>query len=179
VQSTPTASTWTRRTAPESGAASFCPTSNLYLGSGLFDIEAADSAGLKFAMGTDVGGGTSFSMFRTLAEGYKVAQMSGRKLSSLRAFYLATLGGARALGLDDRIGRFAPGTEADFVVLDLRATPLMARRMDAARTVEEKLLILMTLADERAVARTYVMGGLAHGGRDANRAQSLHRSHTA
>jgi guanine deaminase len=165
------------RMAQSHAVASFCPTSNLYLGSGLFDIGATDAAGLRFAMGTDVGGGTSFSLLRTLAEGYKVAQMTGQRLSPLRAFYLATLGGARALGLDDRIGRFARGTEADFVVLDLRATPLMARRMDSTRTLEEKLLVLMTLADERAVASTYVMGRELHGGSTANCAQSLHRSH--
>lgn len=165
------------RMAQSHSAASFCPTSNLYLGSGLFDIGATDAAGLRFAMGTDVGGGTSFSLMRTLGEAYKVAQLTGQRLSPLRAFYLATLGGARALGLDDRIGRFAPGTEADFVVLDLRATPLMARRMDRARTLEEKLLVLMTLADERAVASTYVMGRELHRSGAADRAQSLHRSH--
>jgi len=146
------------RMAQAHAAASFCPMSNLYLGSGLFDIDATDAAGLHFALGTDVGGGTSFSMLHTLADAYKVAQMSGQRLSPLRAFYLATLGGARALQLDDRIGRFAPGTEADFVVLDLRATPLIARRMEQARTLEEKLLVLMTLGDERAVAETYILG---------------------
>ena len=76
----------------------------------------------------------------------------------MRAFYLATLGGARALGLDDRIGSFLPGREADFVVLDPGATPLAARRMQAARTLEEKLFVLMTLGDDRAVRQTYVMG---------------------
>jgi guanine deaminase len=165
------------RMAQTHAAASFCPMSNLYLGSGLFDIGATDSAGVRFALGTDVGGGTSFSLLRTLADAYKVAQMSGQRLSALRAFYLATLGGARALRLEDRIGRFAPGTEADFVVLDLRATPLIARRISQARTLEEKLLVLMTLGDERAIARTYIMGNEAHGGTPTNRAQSLHRSH--
>ena len=165
------------RMAQTHSAASFCPTSNLYLGSGLFDIEAADDCGMRFGLGTDVGGGTSFSMLRTLAEAYKVAQMKKQRLPALRALYLATLGGARALQLQDRIGRFAPGTEADFVVLDLRATELLARRTAQARTLEEKLLVLVTLADERAIARTYVMGREVHGGPRANRAQSLHRSH--
>jgi guanine deaminase len=154
------------RMAQTHAAASFCPMSNLYLGSGLFDIGATDAAGVRFALGTDVGGGTSFSLLRTLADAYKVAQMSGQRLSPLRAFYLATLGGARALRLEDRIGHFAPGTEADFIVLDLRATPLIARRVSQARTLEEKLLVLMTLGDERVIADTYIMG---------NRAQSLHR----
>ena len=165
------------RMAQAHAAASFCPTSNLYLGSGLFDIAATDASGMRFALGTDVGGGTSFSMLRTLAEAYKVAQMLGQRLPALRALYLATLGGARALQLQDRIGRFAPGTEADFVVLDLRATALLARRTSLARTLEEKLLVLITLADERAIARTYVMGREVHGGPSVNRAQSLHRSH--
>jgi guanine deaminase len=165
------------RMAQSHAAASFCPTSNLYLGSGLFDIQATDAAGMRFALGTDVGGGTSFSMLRTLGEAYKVAQMTGQRLSPLRAFYLATLGGARALGLEDRIGRFGRGTEADFIVLDLRATELVARRVAHTRTLEEKLLVLMMLADERAIARTYVMGREAHRGGQPNRAQSLHRSH--
>ena len=147
-----------RRMARSGAAAAFCPTSNLFLGSGLFDLAAADDAGVKVGVGTDVGGGTSFSMLRTLAEAYKVAQLSGQRLSATRAFYLATLGGAKALGLDDRIGSFLPGREADFVVLDPAATPLAARRMQAARTLEEKLFILMTLGDDRMVRQTCVMG---------------------
>jgi guanine deaminase len=162
------------RMAQAHAAASFCPTSNLYLGSGLFDLRATDDAGLRFALGTDVGGGTSFSMLRTMGEAYKVAQMAGQRLPALRAFYLATLGGARALHLADRIGHFAPGTDADFIVLDLRATALIERRISSARSLEEKLLVLMTLADERAVASTYVMGRALQAG---DRAQSLHRSH--
>lgn len=165
------------RMAQARAAAAFCPTSNLYLGSGLFDIGSTDAAGLRFAMGTDVGGGTSFSMLRTLGGAYKVAQLTGQHLSPLRAFYLATLGGARALGLEDRIGRFARGTEADFIVLDLRATPLLARRIEQARTLEEMLLVLMTLGDERVVARTCVMGREVHGGPRVDRAQSLHTSY--
>ena len=88
------------RMAQSGAAAAFCPTSNLYLGSGLFDMAAADAAGMRFSIATDVGGGTSFSMLRTLGDAYKVAQLSHQRLSPLRAFYLATLGGARALGLD-------------------------------------------------------------------------------
>ena len=139
-------------------AAAFCPTSNLFLGSGLFDIAAADAAGLRFALGTDVGAGTSFSMLRTLDEAYKVAQLRGQHLSALRGFYLATLGGARALRLDDRIGSFATGREADFIVLDPDATPLLARRMRSARTLEERLFAWMILGDERAVRECYVLG---------------------
>ena len=148
-----------RRRMAESGAAmSFCATSNLFLGSGLFDLDAARESDVAVGIGTDVGGGTSFSMLRTLAESYKVAQLARQRLSPMRAFYLATLGGARALGLEDRLGNFAPGKAADFVVLDPAATPLMARRMAHAEGLVEALFVLMMLGDDRAVAATYVMG---------------------
>ena len=147
-----------RRMAASGAAAAFCPTSNLFLGSGLFDLAAADDAGMPFALATDVGGGTSFSLLRTMQEAYKVAQLQGQRLTALRAFYLATLGGAHALRLDDRIGSFRPGREADFIVLDPAATPLLARRAAAARNLEERLFAWMILGDERAVRETYVMG---------------------
>jgi guanine deaminase len=147
-----------RRMAEAGAAAAFSPTSNLFLGSGLFDVAATDRAGMRFAIATDVGGGTSFSMLRTLSEAYKVAQMRGHFLSPLRAFYLATLGGARVLGLDHCIGSFAPGNEADFVVLDMSSTPLAARRMQSVRTLGEQLFTLMMLGDDRAVSQTYVLG---------------------
>jgi guanine deaminase len=147
-----------RRMAAHGAAAAFCPTSNLFLGSGLFDLAGTDQAGMGFALGTDVGAGTSFSMLRTMSDAYKVAQLRGQPFSALRAFYLATLGGARALGLADRIGRLAPGHEADFIVLDPGATPLLARRMRGAKTLEERLFAWMILADERAVRETYVLG---------------------
>jgi guanine deaminase len=143
----------------ESGAAvAFCPSSNLFLGSGLFDIASADRNGLSIGIGSDVGGGTSFSMLRTLADAYKVAQMHGYRLSSMRAFYFATLGGAKSLGLHDAIGNFAIGKEADFVVLDCAATPLMARRHAMTRTLEEALFALMTLGDDRAIWQTAILG---------------------
>jgi guanine deaminase len=137
--------------------ASFCPSSNLFLGSGLFDIAATDAAGLRFAMGSDVGGGSSFSMLRTLAAAYEVAQLKRQPLSPLRAFYLATRGGARALGFD-QVGHLSVGAEADFIVLDPAATPLLARRWEMTRSLKERLLLLMMLGDERTVAGTYVLG---------------------
>lgn len=146
------------RMAQSGAAAAFCPSSNLYLGSGLFDIAAADASGMPFSIATDVGGGNNFSMLRTLGDAYKIAQLSRQHLSPLRAFYLATLGGARALGLDAQIGRFAVGAEADFIVLNLRATPLIARRTVQSRTLAEKLLVLMALGDDRVVSHTYVLG---------------------
>lgn len=155
------------RMARAGAAAAFCPSSNLFLGSGLFDIGAADAAGLRFAVATDVGAGTSFSLLRTLGDAYKVAQLTGQRLSPLRAFYLATLGAARALGIDAFVGSLDPGAEADFVVLDLAATPLIARRMRSARGLSEKLAVLMTLGDDRAVAETYVLGRRVHRAREA------------
>ncbi|SIR38815.1 guanine deaminase [Aromatoleum tolulyticum] len=146
------------RMAATGAAMSFCPTSNLFLGSGLFDLAQADAAGVRVGIGTDVGAGTSFSMLQTLGEAYKVLQLNGQSLSAERAFYLATLGGARSLYLDDRIGTFLPGREADFVVLDTAATPLLARRSAACGTLAERLFVLMMLGDDRAVAETWVMG---------------------
>jgi guanine deaminase len=146
------------RMARSGAAVAFCPTSNLYLGSGLFDVAAADAARLRFAIATDVGGGSSFSMLRTMGEAYKVAHLGGQHLTALRAFYLSTLGGARALGLEGRIGNFAVGAEADFIALDLCASPLLARRTAQSRTLEEKLQVLMTLGDDRAVRACYILG---------------------
>lgn len=149
-----------RRMADSGAGAAFCPSSNLYLGSGLFDLAASDAAGMRYALATDVGGGSSFSMLRTMAEAYKVAQLRGQSLSPLRAFYLSTLAGAQMLRLSDRIGRFAPGMEADFIVLDPEATPLLARRMQQARTLSERLQLYMILGDDRAIAATYILGRL-------------------
>ncbi len=146
------------RMAGSGAAMAFCPTSNLFLGSGLFDLDAAQAGGVRVGMATDVGAGTSFSLLRTLAEAYKVCQLSGQDLSPRKAFYLATLGGARALYLDDEIGSFEPGKEADFVVLDLAASELLARRIERAATLDEKLFALMILGDDRNVQATHVMG---------------------
>ncbi|MEA3176761.1 MAG: guanine deaminase [Gammaproteobacteria bacterium] len=151
-----------RRMAQSGAAAAFCPSSNLYLGSGLFDIAASDAAGMRFSIATDVGGGTSFSMLRTLGDAYKVSQSSGQHLSALRAFYLATRGAARALGLEGRIGSFTTGCEADFIALNLCTPALLARRMSSSSTLEEKLLILMTLGDDRTVSATYILGERVH-----------------
>jgi len=151
-----------RRMADTGAVAAFCPTSNLFLGSGLFDMRAADAVGMRVGLATDVGGGTSFSMLQTLNEAYKVLQMNGQSLSPFRALYLATLGSARALYIDDKVGNFGKGKEADFVVLDPGATALMARRLAHVTDPMEKLFVLMMLGDDRAVAATYLMGELAH-----------------
>ncbi len=152
-----------RRMAESGAAAAFCPTSNLYLGSGLFDIAATDAAGMHFSTATDIGGGSSFSMLRTLDEARKVARLQGQDLHPLRAFYLATLGAARCLRLEDRVGTLEVGAEADFIVLDPHSTELIARRTAAARSLADKLRILMTLGDDRTIKATYVLGRQVHG----------------
>ncbi|MEL7538306.1 MAG: guanine deaminase [Pseudomonadota bacterium] len=152
-----------RRVMGEAGSAiAFCPTSNLFLGSGLFDWQAANNAHIEVGVGTDVGGGTSFSLLKTLAEAYKVLQMKRQTLASRDALYLATLGGARALSMDDKIGNFEPGKEADFIVLDVAATPLIERRLARVDTLDDELFVQWMLGDDRSVAATYVAGRLAH-----------------
>ncbi|MDP1630800.1 MAG: guanine deaminase [Caulobacter sp.] len=143
-------------------AIAHCPTSNLFLGSGLFDLARADAHGVSFGLGTDVGAGVSFSVLRTAAAACDVAQMKASPLNPLRAFYLATLGGARALGLADRIGSFQTGREADFVALDPAATPLLARRLRGVTDIAEILFALMVLGDDRVISRTWLAGAVAH-----------------
>jgi guanine deaminase len=145
--------------ANSSSIAAFCPTSNLFLGSGLFDKKRLDDAGVRVALATDVGGGTSYSMLATAAEGYKVLQMSGQSWPAAQIFYQMTLGNARALSLQDRVGAIEPGREADLVVLDAHATPAMAHRMESHEgDLEEELFVIMTMGDDRAVRETYVAG---------------------
>ncbi len=145
-------------------AIAHCPTSNLFLGSGLFKIGEARRTDrpVRVGLGTDLGAGTSFSQLATMNEAYKVAQLSGHPLTATHAFYLATAGGARALYLDDRIGSIAPGYEADLVVLDLHSTPLIDYRMKYCRDLEEALFVQLVLADDRAIRATYVAGSLKH-----------------
>jgi guanine deaminase len=136
----------------------FCPTSNLFIGSGLFNYNRLAAAGVRIALATDVGGGTSYSMLRTAAEAYKVMQLQGQNLPALAAFDLMTRANAAALDLDNEIGTIAPGAFADLVVLDARATPAMAHRMEVTHDLEEELFVLMTMGDDRAVRQTYIAG---------------------
>ena len=147
-----------RAFAEHGAVAVFCPTSNLFLGSGLFDWERARREGVKVALATDIGGGTSYSMLRTMAEAYKILQLQGQSLSAFEALHAITLGNAAALGLDHLIGSFEPGREADVVVLDPAATRAMAHRLETARDLAEELFVLVTLGDERNMVATYVMG---------------------
>jgi len=150
------------RMAETGSAAAVCPTSNLFLGSGLFDFERADQARMLMALATDVGAGTSFSMLQTMNEAYKVARLKGSYLPALRMFYLSTLGAARSLHLEDTIGSFAAGREADFIVLDPQATPLLARRTANTDSLEEMLFALALLGDDRTIAATYSGGRRVH-----------------
>jgi guanine deaminase len=156
------------RLAQTGGAIAFCPTSNLFLGSGLFRLNKAKSidSPVKVGLATDVAGGTSFSMLKTMSEAYKIMQLQGQNLTAFQAFYLATLGAAQALDLDQYLGNFDIGKEADFTVLDLQATPLLALRNSieatSLETLAHNLFGLIILGDDRAIHATYVAGELTH-----------------
>jgi len=147
-----------RLMAAKGGAAAHCPTSNMFLGSGLFDLRRLREASIRVGLGTDVGGGTSLSLLKTMREAYKVLHMQQQPLPPGRAMYLATLGAAEALYLDDRIGNFAAGKEADFVVLDPAGTAVSAHRTSRAESISELLFALIVLGDDRNIAATYLQG---------------------
>ena len=147
------------RLAETQSAVAFCPTSNLFIGSGLFDMARLRNGGVRVGLATDVGGGTSFSMLRTAAEAYKVLQLNNQNMPALQAFHLMTRGNADVLGLTDRIGTLEPGSDADITVLDSSATPAMAHRMETVDgNLAEELFVLMTLGDDRSTRATYVAG---------------------
>lgn len=141
-------------------AAISCPTSNTFLGSGLFDWARTrdPTRPVRTAIATDIGGGTSYSMLRNAAELYKVLSLQGQRLSPDAAFHAITRGNAEALGMSEQIGVFMPGRECDAVVLDAAATPAMLHRMARVETLEEELFVLMTMGDDRSVVATYVIG---------------------
>ncbi|MGI9201665.1 MAG: guanine deaminase [Woeseiaceae bacterium] len=141
-------------------ALAHCPTSNLFLGSGLFNIEQAMNPDrpVRVGLATDLGAGTNFSQLVTMSEAYKIAQLNGYALSAHHAYYLATRGAANALYLDDKIGSIEVGMEADLTVLDLKATPVLGYRMKHTNNLEEALFVLMTLGDDRTSCATYVAG---------------------
>jgi guanine deaminase len=145
----------------ESGAAAaVCPTSNLFLGSGFFDYAAADAVDMRYGLASDVGGGTSFSPFKTMLAAYCVAREGqakpGLSLKPSHLWWQHTAGAAQALGLAGVVGNLQPGCEADFVVLNPEATPLLARRTSQANDLEELLFALIVLGDDRAVTRTVI-----------------------
>jgi guanine deaminase len=151
-----------RRLADKGGRIAFCPTSNLFLGSGLFDLEKMKAANIPVTIATDVGGGTSLCLLPTLAEAYKICQLKGYSLHAFEAFCMATLGNAEGLLLDHYIGNFLPGKEADFIVLNAERMPHVLQRLVTAKTLEEELFIYMTLGNERLIAQTNILGRLQY-----------------
>lgn len=147
-----------QRLAETDSALSYCPRSNLFIGSGLFNMQKAKEFKVKVGLGTDVGGGDSFSILQTINEAYKVQQLQGQSLSAFESLYLATLGGAKALDLDDKIGNFEAGKEADFVVMDYHATSLMKFKIDQCKKIEERLFSLLMLGDDRCIRDTFILG---------------------
>ena len=138
------------------------PSSNLFLGSGLFGWRAAEAAGAAVSLASDVGGGTSLSMLRTMADAYKVQAMAGERLTAWKALHAATRGAAQALGLADEIGPLEPGRHADVAVWDWAVGPVAARRMAVAQALHEQVFAWLTLGDERNLAAAYVAGRPAY-----------------
>lgn len=135
-----------------------CPTSNTFIGSGLFDMDGLMRAGHRVGLATDTGGGSSFSMLRTMAAAYEVAQLRGRALHPAELMWLATAGSAQALHLGDRIGNIAPGMDADLVVLNLASTPAIAQRADRAGDFWDSLFPTIMMGDDRAVQDVWIGG---------------------
>ena len=147
-----------QRMRESDAAAAVCPTSNLFLGSGLFDFRSALDTGMAITLATDVGGGQSFSMLATMRAAHEVARLKGEPLTAAQLWYWAGRGGAVALGWQDCVGRLDPGFDADIIVLDPRATPLVARRTTRAGSFEEMLFALIVLGDDRVVRETFIAG---------------------
>ena len=135
-----------------------CPTSNTFIGSGLFDMVGLAAQGHRVGLATDTGGGSSFSMLRTMAAAYEVAHLNGASLHPAQLWWLATAGSARALRADDKIGTIAPGMEADLVVIDLASTPAIAQRAARADTLWEALFPTIMMGDDRAVRAVWAGG---------------------
>ena len=152
------------RVAETHSAVAHCPTSNLFLGSGLFHVHQAKNLhhNMTVGLGTDIGAGTSFSILSTMNEAYKVAQLTQYPLDSIKMLYLGTLGGAQALGIEDKIGSLEVGKEGDVIVLDPKATDLLAFRSAQVESLEEQLFVLATMGDDRTLAATYIGGELAY-----------------
>jgi guanine deaminase len=135
-----------------------CPTSNTFIGSGLFDLKGLSTSGARVGLATDTGGGSSFSMLRTMAAAYEVAQLRGFAVHPSQLMWLATEGSARALHMEGRIGRLAPGAIADIAVIDLSSTPAIAQRTARAETFWDALFPTIMMGDDRAIAAVYVAG---------------------
>ncbi|MEM7220746.1 MAG: guanine deaminase [Pseudomonadota bacterium] len=150
-----------RRFAEAGASVAFCPSSNLFLGSGLLDLARLRAFGVGMGVATDIGGGTDYSMLSALGDGYKVCQLNGQSWHPLSALYTATLGNARVLGLQDAIGRVAAGFEADFCVLRPNPHTLLGERLAGERGITDTLFAAMIMDSENAIERTYVAGDIA------------------
>ncbi|MEO8034424.1 MAG: amidohydrolase family protein, partial [Acidobacteriota bacterium] len=135
-----------------------CPNSNLFLGSGLFPLTRILESGVRVGLGSDIGAGTTPCMFNAMADAYKVQQVQGVSLSPFHLWYLATLGGARALSLDAETGSLEVGKSADFVALDLQATPLITLRSSRAAGIEDLLAAFIFMGDDRVITRAVIAG---------------------
>ncbi|MBP8938528.1 MAG: guanine deaminase [Agrobacterium sp.] len=137
-----------------------CPTSNLFIGSGLFPMKKLQrrEKPVRIAVATDIGGGSSYSMLRTMDEAYKIQQLLGERLNPLESWYLMTRGNAEALSMVDRIGTLEAGTDADITVLNASSTPAMALKMEVVNSLTEELFLMLTMGDDRTVVETYVAG---------------------
>jgi len=135
-----------------------CPRSNLFLGSGLFEIDKLEDFEIEMALASDVGGGDSFSMFQVMNEAYKICRLNDYNLDPVKAFYLTTLAAAKVLNMDDSIGNFEVNKEADFIVLDLSATKLITEKLKVAKDINDILFSLMTLGDDRLIKEVYILG---------------------
>ena len=135
-----------------------CPRSNLFLGSGLFEIDKLEDFKIEMALASDVGGGDSFSMFQVMNEAYKICRLNDYNLDPVKAFYLTTLAAAKVLNMDDSIGNFEVNKEADFIVLDLSATVLITEKLKVAKDINDILFSLMTLGDDRLIKEVYILG---------------------
>lgn len=148
-----------RSTLREVGAAAIhCPTSNTFIGSGLFDLHGLMTDGQRVGLATDTGGGSSFSMLRTMAAAYEIAQLRGQSVHPAQLLWLATEGSARALHLDHRIGRLTTGHDADLVVLDLASTAAIAQRAARAEDIWEAIFPTIMMGDDRAIEAVYIRG---------------------
>ena len=143
----------------ESGSATVhCPTSNGFIGSGLMDVARTRADGIAVGLATDTGGGSSFSMLRTMAAAYEVGQLTGTALHPAQLLWLATEGSARAMRIEERVGRIAPGLEADLTVLDLASNSAIAQRAARAEDAWGTIFPTIMMGDDRAVVATYVAG---------------------
>ena len=151
-----------QRMAKTGSKVSLCPTSNLFLGSGLFELEKLESYGIDVSLASDVGGGDSFSMFKVMNEAYKICRLNDFNLDPIKAFYLTTLGAAKVLDMNDSIGNFEVNKEADFIVIDLNATEIISQKNKIAMGVNDILFNLMTLGDDRLIDEVFILGQRAY-----------------